>query len=563
MIPPRMPLARRQALARFILFREPHPACRDDMERYFGPHRLPGTAPIGLRRHRPELFQDTLNAEYTTYEEWLRRHLSHGLRSVLAEQPQNYPQAMRKREEADLLKAAGSILEFPTEEGISLQDAIPQQMYEDVFMRILGWLLYPDHPGREVHLYRAFNALCHRLGLALMDAMARRHILRPGDADISRLIRVAVLSGYVGINLKSSASAASALLNRSLLSIPKKWAENPDMVESVSTADLTAMADELLDLAESPERAFELDSFPIYRREVVDCSEPTLVVFFSDDYLESIIDLKRFEAMLDRNSRLCVLFVPRAGRYGNDLAFSDVAGILAEPPFRALHHHLETGRLCISRHGPRAGCLDPRDISRHLIGAIDLLGKNRRVIIETKGCRNFEMLQGRLPVPWYAAFNCNRALSIRTVEVDGPPVFLRIPPGLKAYDGFSDPRIGRSRSYGTAGVRFARMTTRNLYAVLHSPLYQGLSGPTGDEFELHSALHRWADAAGKTFFEFMDALSGKALASENGFEQIRWAINRIVNSGDFNIERITGMMRRNRNEKNENTPKRDPCTNDP
>ncbi len=548
-IPPRIPPARRKALTRFILFREPHPACRDNIERYFGPHRLPGTAPIGLRRHRPELFQDTLNAEWSTYEEWLRRHLSRGLNCVLAEQQQENQRVLNEREKAAILQAAGRILEYPTEEGIPLQDAVPQQMYEDVFMRIIGLLLYPDHPGREVHFYRAFNALCHRLGLSLLNAMSRRNILRPGDADISRLIRVAVLSGYVGINLKSSASAASALLNRSLLSIPKKWAENLAMVASVSATDLTALADELLDLAESPERAFELDSFSIYKREVIDCSEPTLVVFFSDDYLESIIDLKRFEAMLDRNPRLCVLFVPRAGRYGNDLAFSDLAGILAEPPFCALHRHLETGRLRVSQHGPRAGCLDPRDVSRHLVDAIDLLGKDRHIIVETKGCRNFEMLQGRLPVPWYAAFNCNRALSIRTVEVDGPPVFLRIPPGLKAYDGFSDPRIGQSRSYGTAGVRFARMTTRNLYAGLNSPVYQRLSVQAGDEFELHAALYRWADAAGMTFPELMNALSAEAFAQEKGFEKIRRAITRCGKRGDCNIEPITRMMRRNRNGK--------------
>jgi len=547
-IPPPIASARRQALTRFILFREPHPASRDDLGRYFGPHRLPGTAPIGLRRHRPELFQDTLNEACPPYADWLARSLSRSLDSALAAQPLQNRRVVTERGRSDILQTVGRILEYRTESGTALQDVIPQQMYEDVFMRMIGLLLYPDHPEREIHLYRGFNVLCHRLGLVLLDAMSRRHIIGSGSADIARLIRAAVLSGYVGINLKSSASAASALLNRSLLSIPEKWTRDLKTAAAVSTFDLISVAEALLDLAEGPSRAFALDSFSRYQEEVVDCSEPTLAVFFSDDYLESLIDLKRFETMLDRNPDLQVLFVPRAGRYGNDLAFADLPGILAEPPFFALHRHIDLGRLRISSHGPRAGCLDPRDVSRYLIREIDLLGKNRKIIFETKGCRNFEMLQGRLPVPWYAAFNCNRALSIRTVEVDGPPVFLRIPPGLRAYDGFTDPRIGRSPSYGTAGVRFARMTTRNLYAALNSPLYRRLSAHAGDEIALNQGLTRWGDAAGVTFSELMESLSAEAFASNEKVEEIHHAIARDGENGDFKLPRFRERMPGGRNE---------------
>lgn len=515
---------RRQNLTQFILYPETHPAERDDAGRYFGPRRLPGTTAIGLRKSRPDLFQDTLDSEFLGYADWLRRALGRSLRLAVAEQRSRNRSEPTGREMKGILRTAGDILEYPTEDGTPLHDAIPQQMYEDVFMRMIGMLLHPETPRREIHLYQAFNALCHRLGLCLVDAMARRDIIGPRSTDISRLVRVAVLSGYVGINLKSSASAASALLNRNLLSIPKPWIGDLNAVRAVSVADLTAIAYELLDLAESPGRRFQLDSLESYYREVIDCGNPTLLVFFSDDYLESLIDFKRFEAMLERNSRLRVLFAPRAGRYGNDLAYEDVAGILREPPFHALSRHLADGRLYISSRGPRAGCLDPRNLSRFLIREIDVLGENRRIIFETKGCRNFEMLQGRLTVPWYASFNCNRALSIRTVGVDGPPVFLRIPPGLKAYDGFTTPRIGPSQSNGASGVRFARMTAQNLYQTLDTPIYRRLSRRTGDERELHRVLTRWCDAARATFFELMEALSIETSPKEARFEAIHRAI---------------------------------------
>jgi hypothetical protein len=248
-----------------------------------------------------------------------------------------------------------------------------------------------------------------------------------------------------------------------------------------------------------------MESLDHYYREVVETDVPTLVVFFCDDYMESLIDMKRFEAMLDRNSSLALLFVPRSGRYGNDLAVQDIPGILAEKPYARFRALGWEGRISISRNGPCAGCIDPRGVSDALIDEMDALGAGRRVIMETKGCRNFEMLQGRLAVPWYASFNCNRALSIRTVEVDGPPVFLRIPPGLKAYDGFMTPRIGRSPSYGTAGVRFARMTTRQLYDALSGEAYRGMLRRSGDEYGLNRRLTAYCERVQQTLPEAIKA----------------------------------------------------------
>jgi hypothetical protein len=190
-----------------------------------------------------------------------------------------------------------------------------------------------------------------------------------------------------------------------------------------------------------------------------------------------------------------------------------MAAILEEPVLEGFRDLVRQERIHISADGPRAGCLDPRDLSGQLIHDLDRLAQHRRVVLETKGCRNFEMLKGGLPIPWYASFNCNRALSIRTVEVDGPPVFLRIPPGTRAYDGFSRPRVGRSSSYRTAGVRFARMTTRQLFDVLHSEPYHRLVGRSGNEYRLNTALTEWGDRWGKTFVEMVEWISG--YGSEN------------------------------------------------
>jgi hypothetical protein len=490
-----MDMTLQQTIARDLLRQTPDAASPGDIERLLGPPRRPGTAAIGDRKRRPELFQDTLRTPLESYPSWRDRTLREAQSAYRRGAVAAGVDLGRFPEREAVEAAAASILEMPTREGLPLCDAVPQQMYEDVMLRLVSMIHRPEAPPFEVHLYSAFNVLCHRLGCTLLDMAAGGP--GPGEA-VERLIRLSVLSGAVGVNLKSTASAASTLLNRERLPIPEDWASSPEAARAVPAGRLAEAVRDILAMADGPEGRFGLSSMSEYRREVVEAPVPTLLVFLSDDYLESLIDLRRFETMLAGNPNLRVLFVPRNGRYGNDLAFGDVAPVLEEGCFADLRRLAAAGRMHVSPNGPRAGCIDPRDVSAALLAEVDALGAGRRIVLETKGCRNFEMLRGELPVAWYAGFNCNRALSIRTVEVDGPPVFFRVPPGLRAYDGFERPRVGASPSFGTAGVRFARMTTRRLFDVLATPAYRRLLASSRNEWELNHGLTALGDSRGAT-----------------------------------------------------------------
>jgi len=503
-------LKQQHELTHRILFRERNPATRHDISRYLGLQRFPGTTSIGYRQTHPEIFQDTLDSNLELYGEWLDRSVAQTASAVLDAEARHHRRNGREDPSIDhMVKQAAEILKFKTAQGIILADAIPQQLYEDMFVRLISYIRHPDGRLHEPHLYRNFNALCHRIGLALLNALEKTRAFRSRGGDINRLIHVSVLSGHVGINLKSSASAASFLLNRDLVPLPKEWIETPAAVRNATSSDLFTVAERVLEITGRPEGQFGLESLNDYYVEVVDTDVPTLLVFFCDDYLESIIDLKRFEAMLVRNPNLQVLFIPRAGRYGNDLAYQDVQIIFLESAFKGVRKLKSTGRFHVSAHGPKAGCIDPRDVNRALIDEIDSLGKDRKIIFETKGCRNFEMLRGGLTIPWYSSFNCNRALSIRTVQVDGPPVFLRIPPGLNAYDGFCRPKIGYSPSYPNAGVRFARMTTRDLYTTLNTPAYRQALKRIGDELRLNTILMDQCRKHQLTLAEGIDRLENR------------------------------------------------------
>ena len=500
------PLNVQHEMTRYFLCQEPCPANEKTISRFFGPSRFPGTSSIGDRKKNPEIFQDTSASEYESYDTWINRIIRKTIHELTLK---GLIKDMARSEEdiEEIVRKVIIILEFQTVYDTRLCEAIPQQMYEDIFIRILMFLLNPESPNNEAHLYQEFNAICHRISLALIILMEQKKIIGNRTFDFQKLIQIAVLSGHVGINLKSSSSAASALLNRNFLPIDKAWARNMEAVHAVPEDMIMKVAEYIIELTDKPEGQFGLESLQKYNQEVLETQTPTLLVFFCDDYMESMIDMKRIEAMLQINPKLLILFIPRAGRYGNDIAHEDVKEILSEKLFEKLHIFHQSKRFHISKNGPKSGCIDPRFIGKELMRDIESLGKGRNIVFETKGCRNFEMLHGNLYVPWYASFNCNRALSIRTVQIDGSPVFLRIPAGLKAYDGFLNPKIGYSSIYKTADVKFARMTTLQLYMSLQNDMYKKLLERVGDELTLNKNLIAICEKMQITFSELIDLLT--------------------------------------------------------
>jgi hypothetical protein len=517
-IPPgewdRTDLGFQQAVSQAILCQELDLAEKDAAARYFGPYRLPGTMSIGYRRNHPEIFQDTTESAMESFDAWVNRSVGKILKKMKDKGALSAGMPLTEQFQAEMVRKISLLLEFETAEGVRLRDAIPQQTYEDIFIRMVMLVWEGEPPDETMNFYEEFNAIGHRIALALIDRIENSGAAgMQTPAGVAKLIQLGVLSGYVGINLKSSASAASTLLNRNFIPLKEAWIRSIDTVKSVSESEINAVVDHLLAVSEMPAGKFGLESLRRYQEEVLQTAVPTLLVFFCDDYIESILDMKRFEMILDSNPQLTVLFIPRNGRYGNDIAYEDMGILLKEAQFRSLQKHLASGRFIVSPDGPRSGCIDPRFMNRNLIQVIRAFEKGRRVIFETKGCRNFEMLQGNLQVPWYAGFNCNRALSIRTVGVDGPPVFIRIPPGLKAYDGFTRPTIGPSPSYQTAQVKYARMTTNQLFAALESPIYQSLAEISRDELRLNSALTGLGESLELPFCELITVLNNRGLTA--------------------------------------------------
>ena len=272
---PEIELGAQQAITQALLCQEQDLAEASDVSRYFGPPRFPGTTSIGYRQRDPLLFADTTESELESFPDWVDR----SIRKILLKMQAKGLLAPGAPAE-EIIQKAILLLEYQTPPGAALADAIPQQMYEDIFIRMVMLLVAMPDSRQEANLYQELNALCRRIALALIRQMEGTGMIGMQVSQIAKIIQVAVLSGYVGINLKSSASAASTLLNRNLIPLKEEWIRSMDAVGAVSAADICAVADRLLAVSESSAGQFGLQALPAYQAEVVCAPRPDIARVF-------------------------------------------------------------------------------------------------------------------------------------------------------------------------------------------------------------------------------------------------------------------------------------------
>ena len=159
------------SLVRHIISKETHPARAGDIETFFGPGRMPGTSSIGERKRVPELFQDTMEDKIETFDRWLDRSLNRILLRLSDCFPTVSDLMSSGRSRERLIETTSIILEFTDKDGVALCDLIPQQMYEDVFIRMIMMMVTKDINADAPYLYETFNSICHRLAISLIHIL--------------------------------------------------------------------------------------------------------------------------------------------------------------------------------------------------------------------------------------------------------------------------------------------------------------------------------------------------------------------------------------------------------
>jgi hypothetical protein len=401
------------ALIRRVLLGAPaRMPTRAEFGAIFDDNYEPGTFTLGERETAPDYLSVT---DKESYADWVLREVAEDaerLIPLLADAcPWIVPPGVSSEE---LARETLELLACRFGTSRELKDDTYQQEYSDVFRRaVLARLTgYPRLPFTE---YDRLNSKLLNLGLAIAS--------KCDDLELSVLMMVSVACGLVGLNHKRSAAAASPLHSNRIIPIDLEGPPR-DIAESVFT--------ELLDRVRD---GWAIDCEGKFLSLLGGGTGQFRLVFFTDDYLETIIDMKLIEKLLTHFPALHVRVVPRANRVGNDASSCDLRLLLQMPSFGLLKDFETRGRFAVEAMGPLSGNVNGRYLSRPVV--CHLRGADAVVV---KGARSFESLQGMKKNVFFSFAVC-RSLSESVTGIDaetGALVLIHQPPGDTSFAGFRE-----------------------------------------------------------------------------------------------------------------------------
>jgi len=335
--------------------------------------------------------------------------------------------------------------------GIPIGARIFNQEFTDVLNALISYFLEGD-PNYEFRTNQAFNDLGAKVGQSILE----RH-LHDAD-DLKSLLGYSIASGLIGLDMKGSISAASALTNTGIPLRPILGLDTSSMADTIFMA-----------LRKVVSKGFVIDHWSTFRNEVVE-GENRRLVLLTDDFIETMFDLHFVRKLLDRNSSLTVSIIPRNGQYGNDASYADLMNMLSLPLFSSLLPCFSSGKLRILSGGPRMGTVNLRKLST---AAVEELRTGSVVYI--KGCRSHEMVQGGIDAVTYTSFVVAREFTETETGLDAreaPLLFFRSAPGEYAFWGFKgrETRLKRFPDGREIGICFSTLEEHELRKDADSPL---------------------------------------------------------------------------------------------
>jgi len=466
-------------IARLVI-RPPEEMTEQEMiHRLFGAEYLPGTFILAERTAKPAFL--TYENE-GSYEEWIRAMTRSHLEALASSQlvpHQIDPGIATAIEDAILV-----VLDAPLESGLTLSQTITNQQATDIVWRILKTLLTGNAYG-SYHVSRDFNELARRYAIGILR--------RDGPTDPVAALKFSVVVGAGGVDIKSRYSAAgpSPLVGRAIIRF---------LVDPGKRA-LDSVREELESRAATE---LGIDCTHDFCRDVLSAPGRVSLLFFTDDYFETVFDLWSIQILLRAKQDLKVTLVPKWGQHANDASFHDVAELLNEPLFA----HLRAARprnFHVAAHGPAGSGISAYELSPEILEALAAAD-----IVLFKGARSYEMLQG-IRKTAYFAFNVLHSYTETLTGLDAtdcPSVFVRQEAGLPSFDDFRYRAQRRLKLPTGRVIGLARMTAQEYVKAVQSKEYARLVNEGRSRDAVNLAIMERAKTSHRTFAQ---------LVADNGF----------------------------------------------
>jgi uncharacterized protein with ATP-grasp and redox domains len=140
--------------------------------------------------------------------------------------------------------------------------------------------------------------------------------LQEEKIDLLTTLKLSIISGISGLDIKGTSAASSLYSNIGI------------QMESYSLFTIQESAQiyykELISKLNCPTPVFHWKKFI----SMVCANKKLKIVWFTDDYIESIFDLFFISKFLDEYLNVELIEVPKNGNYGNDISWADVIDLL-------------------------------------------------------------------------------------------------------------------------------------------------------------------------------------------------------------------------------------------
>jgi hypothetical protein len=366
-------------------------------------------------------------------------------------------------------------LDAPLESGLTLCESITNQQVTDIVWRILKALL-TGNPYASHHIFWEFNELGHAYAVGILKRDS------PGDPELA--FRLSIVVGAMGIDIKAQYTAAgpSPLVSTAIIRLSTDGGKRP--LDSVQREiDLRAA------------EPFGIDCCDDFHRDVLTKPGPMSLLFFTDDYIETVFDLWAIQTWLGSKHDLEVTIVPKWGQHANDASFDDIVTLLNEPLFDRLNA-LRGIRFYVVSQGPAGSGINAYELSSHILEALASAD-----VVLFKGARSYEMMQGVRKTAYFA-FNVLRSYTETLTGLDAtkcPSVILRQEAGVPSFDDFRS-RAQRKHTLSSGRViGLARMTALEYVEAIRSQRYAQLVREGRSRDSVNAALMEQARISGKTF----------------------------------------------------------------
>lgn len=294
-----------------------------------------------------------------------------------------------------------------------LKTRIWYQEYPDIVRRLILSRTI-NNPEQELDIYPHLKNQRSGLIFEVLDYLDEQHL------SLSDWLHISISAGILGVDEKTVHAATSAIDTRMAISLPPS--------SNYARADIERVSHELLRTANSKCRIDATSTF--FDIMELNQSKDFNLVCLTDDYLETIVLLKYYQKLLEKYPKLIIYCVAKSLACGNDATYHDVKEFLQKMP------DLKTSeRFFLVPNGPVLGGCNLLKMDKNVL---DLINKSH--LLDVRGARNFEMIQGINKETFFGFMVCREiSESVTGLLAERLPlVYIHQPAGKKPFDGFRD-----------------------------------------------------------------------------------------------------------------------------